>query len=129
MNDTTQAAESIDRLNASFLKVAEAFKNSAKSAAAFSAVFDNLTKSHTAFADFYEMLTAKGGYFPSLPRSIAETDSSANPGLQSALMELVTLSDGRKITSELYYAELDLLALAYDMAQAARGDNRRAFRS
>lgn len=81
---------------------------------------DELARSHTASESFGALLDAKGGYFPSLLKT---------PETKYDKTEIVHMNDGRKITAELHYAELDLLALAYDMMQEIRGDSRRAFRS
>lgn len=63
---------------------------------------DELTAKYTAFASMQELLTAKGGYRPSLR------------------CESASGTRGRDLTQ---------LANAYDAYQAARGDSRRAFRS
>lgn len=81
---------------------------------------DEVTKRHTGFKFFVEMVHAPGGYFPSLPQA---------PSGRYPKAELVYMSSGHKISRELFYAQLDFLAMAYDMAQEARGDARRAFRS
>lgn len=62
---------------------------------------DQLTAKHTAFATMQEMLTAKGGYRPSLRTQSAHADRE----------ELMQLAD------------------AYDAYQSARGSSRRACRS
>lgn len=108
--------KNIATLEAAFLKVVEAFKSSLGS----TVVLDNVAKDHTAFDDFAALAHADGGYFPSLHKAPLD-DYNEN--------EVVTLANGRKLTRKMQYAELDLLALAYNMAQEARGDNRRAFRS
>lgn len=81
---------------------------------------DFLTREHTAFGYFSELVNAKGGYGPSLHKAPEHFHLKA---------EVVHMPSGRKITAEMRYAELDCLAIAYDIAQEARGDSRRAFRS
>lgn len=66
-------------------------------------ILNKLTKSHTRFGSFVEMVHAEYGT-PTFEK---------RHGI---------------LTRSAYFDELDLLSLAYDLAQEARGDNRRAFR-
>jgi len=79
---------------------------------------DEITASHTSFPTFRDLLNAPN-YRPSLLQAPEDYYHS----------EIIHMTDGRKITAELRYAELDFLALAYNMAQKVRGDHRLAFRS
>lgn len=108
------------KLESGFLKVALATQHALNATESLVATFDNLTREHTAFQSFSQLVHAEGDYFPSLHKA-PEGEYDKN--------ELVFFACGRTITRELQYAELDLLALAYDMAQEARGDSRRAHRS
>lgn len=102
-------------------RLADAYLHGMKSSAAFAeSVLDRLTNSHTAFSTFGELVSGTGDFHPHLQKA---------PEVYNLLGIVTMTTDGRKITREVYYAELDLLALAYNMAQEARGDNRRAFRS
>lgn len=84
------------------------------------AKLDRLTADHTTFSTFFAMVhAAAGGYLPSLSKA---------PGIASAPNIYYRFPCGRNVSFEQYFAELDLLALCYDMAQEARGDKRRAFR-
>lgn len=109
------AIQKIEALTAALRKTGET------NIATLQTTLDSITSSHTAFGDFTKLIHAEGNYFPSLHKAPEKYRKS----------EMVTLGGAplRKITREQQYAELDLLALAYDMAQEARGDSRRAFRS
>lgn len=67
------------------------------------ATADKITRTRTGFDGFADMLDAQGGYFPSLHASSRNTDQEERE-------------------------ELRTLANLYDRAQAARADNRRAYR-
>lgn len=108
-----------DKALAEIKTLTEALQKIGKPFAEILPTLDTITKSHTAFPTFQDLINAKGGFFPSIqrtPKNICKRSKWY-------------LSDGRTISSEMRYAELELLALAYDMAQTARGDSRRAFRS
>lgn len=79
-----------------------------KGIAGLADTLDGLTKTHTQFFTFSSLVHAVGR--PVIPK-VADGCVAANDALKQ------------------YFAELDLLALAYDMAQQARNDPRRAFRS
>lgn len=80
---------------------------------------DEITRSYTSFNTFFRLVNRKGSYFPSLRKMPDNFDQ----------FDIIVVGADREITMEQRYAELDLLALCYDMAQEARGDKRRAFRS
>lgn len=82
-------------------------------------LLDNLTREHTAFGSFHELLDAKDGYFPSFPKAPQHMAEWATYRLPS----------GQVVSARTYYQQFDLLAMAYDQAQEARGDIRRAQRS
>lgn len=83
-------------------------------------MLDRLVSDHTAFKTFSYLVHAQGNYRPSIPKA------------PNNIVELISknyrLPSGRTISIQQYYAELDLLAICYDMAQEAKGDSRRAFR-
>jgi len=95
-----------------------AIQKAATSYPAFTAMLDTLAKRHTAFPNFAALVQAEQGYFPSLP-SAPDTYNTT---------ELVDYGDGVFQTVETKFAELDLLALAYDITQEERLDPRRALR-
>lgn len=78
---------------------------------------DEITQANTTFKSFVELLNAQD-FRPSLPKA----------PVCFGRMEIFHMRDGRKITADLYYAEWDFLALAYDMAQQVRGDFRVVYR-
>lgn len=80
------------------------------------AKLDEITSAHTAFTTFLSLLNAAGGYRPSI--------RVAPKGIYHALPYGVRIEP----TIDRMQAELDFLAMAYDMAQEARNDPRRAFR-
>lgn len=101
-------------------RVQEITAYSARTYAEYATIFfDQLTYDHTGFRNFGALINAPVNSYPSLPKA---------PQVYS-LSQIFTLLSRRKVTAEIWYAELDLLALAYNIAQEARGDNRRAIRS
>jgi len=105
-------------INRAVTQVANAFTNAAGFFPAFSSYLDTLTRRHTVFSDFTELVNAEQGYFPSLLSAPAEYDR----------LEIVALDCDLNGTAELMYAELDLLAVAYDITQESRDDRRRVLR-
>lgn len=118
-------------LTAAYRRIAEAYIYGVTTFASFASIaLDGLTNSHTMFRTFSQLVNS----FPSancthFPVNFAHILRLQKTPEVYELGKIVTMAtDDRQITAEIYYAELDLLALAYDMAQEARGDNRRAFR-
>lgn len=118
-NEQTKREEAQFTVQDALARISDATHRAINSTNGLAAFLDNLAKDHTAFYSLADLINAKGGYFPSLMK--------ADGGYFG--LEIVTLPNGRKLTREMQYAELDLLALAYDLAQESRGDSRRAFRS
>ncbi len=107
-----KAAKACKHLGGTFCQMAETVKY-------YIECLDGITRSNTAFASFEALVNAPGGYFPSFPTT----------PLAYSKNRVMRMANGREIKATVYYAELEMLAAAYDLFQEARGDKRRAFRS
>lgn len=112
-NDIPEAVAKVRALTA-------AFQKTGRDLLTISEALDRITRSYTAFGSFWLLVNAAGNYRPSLLRAPERAYNRNEP---------VYLPDHRQVTREVYYAELDFLAIAYDLAQEQRGDSRRAYRS